>query len=632
MSFLKVELNASQISEIHFHNSAYETGHIALKFSPRCDDLDRQTLFALLTDAKVIYNLQADHLIISDYKNCSAVMDLLKKIGLVTVEDFPQVGLVNQAVDKLIDQRNKLTLSQTATQAETNNFVADPYVSDILEHCHDFTMATSLLCCSFSQQLDKQKIATYLKHNNLKLDLVDSIEALWKMCHGQANLESTAMRMNNQIPTLLPQRINIAAFFKAELLKKFNALSDPDKFCMILSVNMFTPKNQKLLPLIDAKKIIIDALSDGPMANQVRPFFQGGWGLNGIGIMAERVFGEIKIMTNTGHDLGRMRALQIHFKSNIIAETLHRLEKLAPPPEMTQDNEITKSIQTNDFTAVDRLLVFDRKWLVRYIDNAEFSGNTALIIALKYASYLMTLKILREGGVMRGKPNPSKANISDVDLINMPTKHGAFTPVYVAIKSGSLVKLKLLLDHGCEVFSPCGPRHKKSEAYKGNFLENTTPLQLALDLYDEDKSTVHACMVSLLIAFGADAKLTAADGKTAQQIASTVQQNTETAVSNEINTQFAAVMTNVSLTFKVGIFEYLSWAIFHDSTSNQYYAQCKPFTHKPDAEKYLTMLQKQFSCAILKPCKEKFRLCVPDLEQRLIEVLPPVQNTTRNFK
>jgi len=82
--------------------------------------------------------------------------------------------------------------------------------------------------------------------------------------------------------------------------------------------------------------------------------------------------------------------------------------------------------------------------------------------------------------------------------------------------------------------------------------------------------------------------------------------------------QFDPVMVQIAKAFKPTIFEHLGFKFA--MAGNECCVLSRSFKIEADARKYLKFLQSNFPCASLKLDHEKFRLCIPNIEQRLKDV------------
>lgn len=169
---------------------------------------------------------------------------------------------------------------------------------------------------------NREGILKYLQIENIDSSVFESMEAISKIIHGQASLETTLSNMGH-LPTLDSQRFTVHDHCLAKLGEKFNTLDDENKLYMYLGLLMLRTHGS-LNPFDNFKLITCRALQNYP--NAVRLFNPP------VMVLVTQTFSHMGILSNDQQpNIKRIGALAELFKSPLIRDYLERLKQIYQP-------------------------------------------------------------------------------------------------------------------------------------------------------------------------------------------------------------------------------------------------------------------------------------------------------------
>lgn len=476
-----VDTESSKLQRVMVTASPYDMGYIRLVFKEGVDEKQVEDICAEIKTSKSPFG---GFWICFDVANVPMVIKTLTSKSFISDNDRPKFGTLLQEVDKILKQRSMLDYSAEKSQKELLFSVADVYIDDIINNCKNLETAIKLLRSALygSYLFIAKDIESFIARENIDMSVVDSIHTLWKICHGQANMETTYLRMGKAIPVLKLQKIIICERIIEKMRDKIAELDDEDQLYILLGLLLFKVEGQTILPLSDTKKIIIDYLKrDEPSTYADQMMEQAVWG-PGVLQLTTQAFGIMGILSQKMPDIARIKQLQKKFNSPLLARYLVQLNQAEIKRQEDSRNHLLQSLAERDESKVK--IALDKKADVNQYFNC---GRTPLILAVQECgSNIVEL-------VLRYKPDVNKFNLYQI-----------FNPLFSAIRKQKPRAAELLLAAGADVFAPCGTLFVKAAVFPYTSQSQiASPMAVGLDTFKTEKTKESKDIFNTLLRYGA---------------------------------------------------------------------------------------------------------------------------------
>lgn len=473
MPNFKPRLNSSEIAEILIAASSYELGTVILTFNPSTSDSRIELISAQLSKISKMSKF-GNKLIFTDIANTRPIVDFLMSQHLIIESDRPNLGLLLQEIEKILKQRAVLSFQMSKAQKEILLDMIDPYLEDILNNCSEFNSAVKLISAAFSPKNLTTEVNHFLAEHKIDGTVIASVEAIQRICYGEGNLESTFLRMSATLPKLSIQRVTLHHACINKLMAKYPPQPDEIQLIRLIRILLFKSDEQTCSPFSNLDKEINNMLrgeskEEDSLIN---------WKQDGLRYVSD-AFIIMNILTTTSSpDISRIRALQIKFNSPLLANYLSILDKRFED----ENRSLIKGLKVND-----KSMVFGALKKGEDVNQYFDCGRTPLLAAIQDCDEAMVKVILEY------KPDINKYNRIQI-----------YNPIHSAIVGGKLGILKLLLDHGCLLFSPCGKTIAFPTLHESRTLTSSiNPMTLALEQYTKNKNSTTLAVIKMLVDYGA---------------------------------------------------------------------------------------------------------------------------------
>lgn len=464
-----------ELSSIQINVSAYKEGNIILNFQtsilPKLNNI-----YSQLKEIDIsAFSKLGSTIFCRNFANIRPIIEKLKSFGLIPETAMPEIGSFLQFTDKILAERNKLTYEVEPIQKEVLNSLYEPWLDDILEKCQDYVTAIKLVrSCFFCAPLNIIELKKFLNEKTINETVLESMQGLWRICNGEANMESTFIRMSaNHLPTLQAQRIEIYTNCLKKLNEKFPNLDDLQKLYMVLGLHLYIHHSQKYPPLNNTNMVIDGALTEtnATMSHRTSIIFS---------FLSLTHINSALLDAGILGNLERMKALQKRTDSIYLKNLILQMQS------QQQKNIFLQALETNDLEKVDFALA-SRADVEQYFP----CSRTPLIFAIQQCSEEMVKLILEY------KPDLHRPNMTNI-----------YTPIATAISLAKLNIVKLLLDAGVNIFKYCEYNVQEPPPYidsppmfsKGIGLN---PFMHALNEYKKNREPERLEILRLLLQNGA---------------------------------------------------------------------------------------------------------------------------------
>ncbi len=262
-------------------HSAYSEGFITLVFSTAQQAMAFRQLLVNVQPAPICVN---NVCIMQDFANCRPIYEILR--SNLSIENQSLIsGFINQVIEPDLKLRSNNTLDITQAQKEVLlEAVASVYIDDIFSASNVPNVIAVLLGFAFSNQAINAN--NYLQEHNIDSAIIASIEALQKITHGEAGMESTLSRMSNdaKLPDIRMQRVIIRKACEERFQQQFSAMPIIDQFFIRLALIFYS------IPNFDQDPIHFRQLLSSALKMEVNPN-------QAIGFV-RTIFDDIEMMTN----------------------------------------------------------------------------------------------------------------------------------------------------------------------------------------------------------------------------------------------------------------------------------------------------------------------------------------------
>lgn len=470
-------LAQSKLRCIVVSSSSYDTGNITLVFDESTQVSALSTELATKVN-KPLMALGSSILGCNDINNVRIIIDHLISTGDIDEQDRPYLTPILRQVDQDLENRRLLSYTISSSQKEIALSVIDVYVDDIVECSTNHEQATTLLRSGFYQKLPSiiNELNQFIQEEKLDATVIGSVEALWKLSHGQGNLESSYRRMNQNVPTLLGQRNFIFDSCLQKLCAKFSDISEEDRILTHIGLEIFRIPNQTLSPLANTKKIIVNALSEPFESVQTQSVFPQ----SGLMPAVTGALSFVGILSKDGPNIDRIKHYQNQYQSKQLAEYLQELEMIAKQSDAEMNNSLLAALTSNIAKKVSEALEHKPD-----INQHFLNSWTPLIFAVMDCSdEILDL-------ILAAKP--------DVDL---PNSYKLVRALYQAIENSRVYAVKRLLESDASVFYYY-QRIISTGLFSPATAQYAPIIMMAIDKYNKAKSPESAEIVKLLLHYGA---------------------------------------------------------------------------------------------------------------------------------
>jgi ankyrin repeat protein len=383
------------------------------------------------------------------------IFDYLIVKNLITNADISSIGSLMQLVNKHRAERNITRNGITLSQKEVLLSVSDTYVDDIIENTNNSDHTSTLLRAAFSSYFRQAKndLVEYINSNLIDPTVIGSVEGLWKICSGNANLENTFSRLKAIIPSLTVQRDILLADCSKKLLIKYKETPVEDLFLLVAGLCLYRGPAQRLSPLSDVKMVLTKCLSNDDAPDIPVLFAE-------VDFLDVIRFAFIELgFYHDGVKSDEIKRIQQKFNSSIIAQYLVTLEEAVSKEQLDNKNLLYQALKENSLEKVQNC--FEGKSAQEQPDINQYFHNslTPIIMAIAFCSdpileYLVAQnadveKSTYSSGVDEDKYYYLTRNGTGLK----PRTFGPVTPLMEVIRVGSLSKLLILLANSVNVLT-----------------------------------------------------------------------------------------------------------------------------------------------------------------------------------
>lgn len=475
-------LNNSKIKKITTYLNPYHVGFISLSFE---NTLEAELAYNELGKLDLPIMRIGNELACMGLNHSDLIASHCVSYGLVHDNDRPDLAQLLKQSQITIEQQQNQAPSMNTPQKDTLQSVAEIYIEDVIDNCTDYTTAIKLLRCAFYEDFQKivESAKILLTEKKIEANVIGSVISLWKICHGEANMETTYLRMGKNVPNLLAQRNFLHSICINKLKDKFASLDDVHQLYMILGLLIFKVKGQRLNPLDDSSQIISRALCEHQESPWTNNIFSVKDGHPNFMVLVTEAFKAMGILyIDKWPDISRIEKLQQHFKSVCLINYLASLEEQKKKIAADKNNSLLPALIANDsFKAADAL--GNGEDVNQYFND----GRTPLIVAVQDCDEKMVALILKF------KPEVNKSN-----------SYNTGTAILFAIRQSNIKKLNLLLEADANLFLHCGGIFIQSPFVgQPSKMVLACPLEIAVDQYKKNKNELSKNVIQLLLKHGA---------------------------------------------------------------------------------------------------------------------------------
>ncbi len=444
---LRTENPNNIIKSVTVNASAYQAGNIILTLNSNVTSLALDHVKIQLMAAFRPCIANDDALIFEDTIRLDSILTFLRPF--FTVQDRSQASQLKRETQTIIQQRQKHNGLINHAQEETLLSVCDPYLEAIIAQSKTPFIAASLLGVAFAKHcIPTQRLNRFVQDTKAK-HVTNSIIDLRKIILGEGNLESTHLRLGDNLPSRKTQRFAIWRGAVKRLNSRFSELSDDDKFLMHFLLLLFVEEGFAADPLsLNKKNTVLNILANGFIDNtdDHKHKLQLASSHDVSRIVPIVVTSGMGIKPLEGEGILRLQRLQKKFSSPFIQLYIDNLQKIRNDQQHAQDDPVLKAFLSDNVDEIKQLI---NKNKVRFDVELPTIGERPIFYAMNNCK-LEIVKILLGYDLV----NVNQQSAYGVSLLQCAINH----------ETENLPRTKLLLDHNADVFTPSGIiAHKVNE-------------------------------------------------------------------------------------------------------------------------------------------------------------------------
>lgn len=348
------------------------------------------------------------------------------------------MAFLNTHLAETMEQNTTVGTSETAAHAAVIEATHQASLDALLEGPDNPFIVVKLLRLAifYPDTTIETTLPDFLSANGLDEALYDDVILLNRVCTGNANLESTHMRMGG-IPDIESQRILVFNQASDALLEKFAVLEPIDKIRLYCELWMFNKMHDKYHPLEDDAADIFERCLGGELTpEEVQTYGLDQYINNGC-IAAG-------LNTPTGLDLEAVSAMAEEIDSPFLRALVQEPQALKANRDRATQDPFYNALKKGHVELAEGFLHFaDATARIRIVNQYfPFAGRTPLIMACQLEDATARHRMMRL--LLDSGAEPARMN-----------HYGIFNPVFVCLDQADVVGLEMLLAAGASLTAPC---------------------------------------------------------------------------------------------------------------------------------------------------------------------------------
>jgi hypothetical protein len=240
------------ITKIEIETSPYRKSYIAVFFSERTHSLVFKSMARLLQevvgDDAVEECSSSSYLIMQGSKARNAI-DFLFSKNQISAENRSVIEPHIREIESNLDYAARSSASSISmSQKDVMESVLSPYLEHIVSLSIDHEKMLTLFEYTLSTPEDFLRsirdirvfLNTFIESDGAIAEILESVQALNRLCWGHGNLEKTFLRLASVVPDLKSQRDFVVDGYLKSINTKFPSLPVDERFCCAMQLIMMS--------------------------------------------------------------------------------------------------------------------------------------------------------------------------------------------------------------------------------------------------------------------------------------------------------------------------------------------------------------------------------------------------------